>query len=192
MAELTWNIPKGKYSAVDTFNLDLPCVFKFTSRSQSLPLRTRGTDFAACNLANGELAMPFSSVQCIVLGTTSDVDATGTLVLPFVFNTGDGGTYAYLTCASKFQQGINTITWSDGHNDLKSSVYFKGGSPNEQSSLSSGFFNLRSLPSVGKWESTFMVADACEAGFSKITFGIVATDGAEIDCANARVGIVND
>ena len=192
-AVLDWSLSKEKYAAGDTFKLDLPCVSKFTSTTSSVSLNAAGVDYATCDFHNGLLTVPFSELQCTVLPTfTGARDVSGTVSFSFVFNIGSGGFGVDLTCAKKFQSGETTITWNDGKKDVSGVATFYPGYSQDLGRLETGIFNVRKLPDLGLFESSFLTTDRCPHGYDVITFGMRVPSGTNIDCLSTHVGITND
>lgn len=68
---MNWVIDGSAVSAGDTFTLNLPCVFKFTTpaKTKSINLAAGGQVYATCNLYSGEVITSFSQLQCVASDT---------------------------------------------------------------------------------------------------------------------------
>ena len=193
-AVLNWKIPQGTYFPGDTFKLSLPCVGRFLSTTSTVSLSASGINYATCKFANGLITVTYSELQCTILNTvTPSLVALGTITVPFIFNMGLGGTTTDYTCASFYQAGANTISWSDGQNTISTSVNFVAGFPINTMNLATGQFSLRNIVDIKRYQDTMMASLNClSVGWKTITYGIRVTGTTTIDCSNVHVGITND
>ncbi|ODV79533.1 bacterial adhesin [Suhomyces tanzawaensis NRRL Y-17324] len=190
VATLSWSLDAAKVAPGDTFTLTLPCVFKFTTDSNTINLQADGATYATCTLTGGEILVPYSSMQCTVTNQISNVNlADGTVYFPLTFSVGGSANLADLQNANCFTAGTNTVTFKDGDKALSTTVDFNGGSSNNQG-IDSLNYNLKVLPSINTYQH-YALAGNCPDGYSSGTLGISGVN-AVIDCSSVHAGITND
>ena len=185
-AVLGWSLDGTSASPGDTFTLNMPCVFKFTTSQTSVDLTAHGVKYATCQFQAGEEFMTFSTLTCTVSNTlTPSIKALGTVTLPLAFNVGGTGSSVDLEDSKCFTAGTNTVTFNDGGKKISINVDFERTDVNPKGYLT----DSRVIPSLNK-VSTLFVAPQCANGYTSGTMGFANTYGdVQIDCSNIHVGI---
>lgn len=120
---LKWSLPAGEFSPGDTFKLMLPCVY-IRSHAETIYLVAGGVKYGVCNDATKK---PWSTTQstfsCRLLApVANNVSVRGTITFPMMYNVGGPTTEVGMKCARLYNSGTNTVTFSDGKNDLKATM----------------------------------------------------------------------
>ncbi|KGR01081.1 hypothetical protein MG3_06078, partial [Candida albicans P78048] len=185
-AVLGWSLDGTSASPGDTFTLNMPCVFKFTTSQTSVDLTAHGVKYATCQFQAGEEFMTFSTLTCTVSNTlTPSIKALGTVTLPLAFNVGGTGSSVDLEDSKCFTAGTNTVTFNDGGKKISINVDFERSNVDPKGYLT----DSRVIPSLNK-VSTLFVAPQCANGYTSGTMGFANTYGdVQIDCSNIHVGI---
>ena len=105
-AVLGWSLNSTTADPGDTFNLILPCVFKFITTQTSVDLTADGVSYATCDFNAGEEFTTFSSLSCTVNSVSvSYARVSGTVKLPITFNVGGTGSSVDLADSKCFTAG---------------------------------------------------------------------------------------
>ncbi|EGV64122.1 hypothetical protein CANTEDRAFT_93631 [Yamadazyma tenuis ATCC 10573] len=185
-ATLGWTINGANVAAGDTFTLTLDCVLKFTDSASTFNLAVGSTTYATCTYSNGELIVPYSTINCVVSSSiTTSTSASGTVSFPFTFNPGGGGSSVDLTDSTCFSAGTNTASFHDGSNTLTHT--FTVISENTSSNAKS-YQLVRSMPSM-KRTQIYHLGATCNGGIVSGSFGMTVSG---FDCNNMHVGITNN
>ncbi|KAK6866917.1 Agglutinin-like protein 6, partial [Candida tropicalis] len=186
-ATLGWSLDGTKVNPGDTFTLIMPCVFKFITEQTTIDLTANGVNYATCTFHAGEEFTAFSSVGCVVKDALkSNIQAFGTVTIPFTFNVGGTGTSVSLQDSTCFTTGDNIVTFQDGDNKLSITANFEP----TGASRSDLIANARSIPSLEKM-THLVIAPDCPSGFKSGTISLNTNNGAYIDCAQVHVGMTN-
>ena len=184
-AVLGWSLNSTTADPGDTFNLILPCVFKFITTQTSVDLTADGVSYATCDFNAGEEFTTFSSLSCTVNSVSvSYARVSGTVKLPITFNVGGTGSSVDLADSKCFTAGKNTVTFMDGDTKISTTVDFDASPVSPSGYITSS----RIIPSLNKLSSLFVVPQ-CENGYTSGIMGFVASNGATIDCSNINIGI---
>ena len=184
-AVLGWSLNSTTADPEDTFNLILPCVFKFITTQTSVDLTADGVSYATCDFNAGEEFTTFSSLSCTVNSVSvSYARVSGTVKLPITFNVGGTGSSVDLADSKCFTAGKNTVTFMDGDTKISTTVDFDASPVSPSGYITSS----RIIPSLNKLSSLFVVPQ-CENGYTSGIMGFVASNGATIDCSNVNIGI---
>ena len=184
-AVLGWSLNSTTADPEDTFNLILPCVFKFITTQTSVDLTADGVSYATCDFNAGEEFTTFSSLSCTVNSVSvSYARVSGTVKLPITFNVGGTGSSVDLADSKCFTAGKNTVTFMDGDTKISTTVDFDASPVSPSGYITSS----RIIPSLNKLSSLFVVPQ-CENGYTSGIMGFVASNGATIDCSNINIGI---
>ena len=187
IATVNWVIDGSKFSAGDTFTLNLPCVFKFTTNDQTVDLVAGSTTMASCSFNPGELVVDYSELSCRMSdNVVSTTNAKGSIRFPFVFNIGGSSNPNDIKDASCLTDGTNTISFFDGDNELTTTANFEGGSLINENPQSIVYRN-RVVPSLGQ-QQHYLLAGNCPNGYSSGTLGFSFTNGVA-DCGSAHQAI---
>ncbi|KAI5906192.1 Agglutinin-like protein 3, partial [Candida parapsilosis] len=77
IAQLSWKILGSNVKPGDTFTLNMPCVFKFTTTQESIDLDVGDTVYATCRFEPGDLVVAYSQLKCTASDNVKDsTDAT--------------------------------------------------------------------------------------------------------------------
>lgn len=194
MVTLSWEILGSKVKGGDTFSLNMPCVFKFTTMDSSVDLKVGNTAFATCKFAPGEVTVPDSLLQCTVSNSvTSGTVAKGKVSFPLTFNVGGSGSWVDLKDSKCFTPGINTVTFKDGDKELSTQVTFDSGSYwNKATGQKTDVLVAasRKVPSVNK-DQFYMLGPQCAYGVYSGTLGFKANAGWH-DCGSMHAAITKE
>lgn len=193
-ATIAYTIQGSLMNPGDTFTLTMPCVYKFTDSKTSIAISANEVTYATCNYFNGENIVAYSALQCTVSNSVnSKTFATGSLVVPFTFNVGNGGGSVDLTCANTFSTaGINTIAWTHGDVTLTSTADFNNGGPVYVDSTNPSQWNYDARALVNSPQlQQINLGGSCPNGLLEGTIGIEVS-GASIDCSTVVLGTTNN
>ncbi|EMG47020.1 hypothetical protein G210_2711, partial [Candida maltosa Xu316] len=183
---INWSLNGANASPADTFNLIMPCTFKFTTSDPTINLVADGVTYAVCSLNSGEEFTTFSSLSCSVSNAlTSNTQAFGSISFPIAFNIGGSSSSVDTTDSQCFKAGSNTVTFYDGDNAFSTTANFVH--TNEESS---GLLtSQRVIPSLGK-QQALVIPPNCPNGYSSGSFGFSASNSqANIDCSSLHSAI---
>ncbi|KGU05655.1 hypothetical protein MEY_04827, partial [Candida albicans 19F] len=185
-AVLGWSLDGTSANPGDTFTLNMPCVFKYTTSQTSVDLTADGVKYATCQFYSGEEFTTFSTLTCTVNDALkSSIKAFGTVTLPIAFNVGGTGSSTDLEDSKCFTAGTNTVTFNDGDKDISIDVEFEKSTVDPSGYL----YASRVMPSLNK-VTTLFVAPQCENGYTSGTMGFSSSNGdVAIDCSNIHIGI---
>ncbi|KAG7665017.1 uncharacterized protein J8A68_001482 [[Candida] subhashii] len=180
IADLSWMIDGSKVTKGDTFTLHMPCVFKFTTSDSEVNLNVSGKTYATCSFAPGDVVVDYSELKCVVSDSVGpSTYAYGTVHFPFSFNVGGSGLTTDLNCAPIFHEGVNTVSFYDGDNELSTDVKFVGGASTDPTVI---VRENRLIPSLNT-EQHYLLAGECANGYQSATIGFsVLKDGVRLDC----------
>ncbi|EGW33833.1 uncharacterized protein SPAPADRAFT_134426 [Spathaspora passalidarum NRRL Y-27907] len=189
MAKLGWKIDGSTMNSGDTFTLDMPCVFKFPTTQTSVDLKVGSTSYATCTFSIADILLSSSQLNCVLLSAVQDsTSATGTLTFPVAFNVGGSASSNDVSCASRFQDGVNTVTFKDGSNTLSTQATFQKGVDSDPNKI---IYHARTLPMLNKMQHS-LAAGNCASGYSTGTLGIkIINNSGQVDCANIHAAISN-
>ncbi|EGW34043.1 uncharacterized protein SPAPADRAFT_135549, partial [Spathaspora passalidarum NRRL Y-27907] len=189
IATLSWKIDGSTVSPGDTFTLNLPCVFKFTSTTPTVNLTVGSVNYATCTFNPGDVVVSFSQLQCVLLDTvTPSLDANGSINFPIVFNVGGSALNTDLQDSTCFHSGQNTVSFYDGNNQLSTQATFNNGSFTDPNSI---VFNNRAVPSLNK-QQHYLLAGNCPAGYRSGSIGMnIQNSGSQFDCSSIQMAITN-
>ncbi|RCK57453.1 Agglutinin-like protein 1 [Candida viswanathii] len=146
-ADLGWSLDGATAKPGDTFNLIMPCVFKFITDQTSIDLVADGTTYATCELHPGEEFTTFSSLGCTVsTALRSDIRVIGTVRIPLSFNAGGTSTSTSLKDSTCFTPGVNTVTFKDEDKEISTKAHFTPSSRDP----SEAFEYQRIIPSMDR------------------------------------------
>ncbi|EGW32687.1 uncharacterized protein SPAPADRAFT_137089, partial [Spathaspora passalidarum NRRL Y-27907] len=179
-ATMSWEIQGSKIQPLDTFTLDLPCVFKFITDEPYIALTVGSTEYAHCYFQAGEVFLTFSQLNCVALSSVKDsTDAHGTVRFPFTFNAGGSSLDVDLQCSKKFTSGSNIISFYEGDKEFRYSVNFVTQLLTHTDDIT---FHARSIPTLNRLQ-TYVVAGKCTKGYTSGTLGFEMLDSSsKIDC----------
>ncbi|KAK6459640.1 cell-wall agglutinin N-terminal ligand-sugar binding-domain-containing protein [Scheffersomyces xylosifermentans] len=193
IAKLNWVIDGSKETAGDTFTLNMPCVFKFTTSDgvNSVDLKVNNDVFATCKFSPGEIVVPYSQLQCTVAKiVTASTYASGTVNFPITFNVGGSALKTDLEDSTCFTPGNNTVTFNDGPNKLSTTANFQADSP------SSGYYDPktfvvrnRDTPSTNNIQH-YVLAGNCPKGYLYGSLGF-SLSGGTLDCSSVHAEITD-
>ncbi|KAI5959191.1 uncharacterized protein KGF55_005534, partial [Candida pseudojiufengensis] len=187
-ATLDWTLDGTRLSAGDTFQLMMPCVFKFITDQTSVDLTAQGVSYATCQLRPGELIVAYSTLDCTVKPALSTNKAYGSLTIPLTFNVGGSGNSVDMEDASCFDgAGQNTVTFRDGPNQLSIVVNFD---IPDVTSTTLGYDAVRIIPTLNK-QQIYALPHSCPKGYSSGTLGLSAKGAQTFDCSNWHFGFSN-
>jgi hypothetical protein len=120
---LRWDLPAGKYAAGDTFKLELPCVY-IRVLADTIYLVADGVKYGRCDdVTRVPWMSTLSTYSCKLLPPVNDkVSVRGIVYFPMLYSIGGPLDEAGMSCAKKYKVGSNTLTWSDGKNDLTATM----------------------------------------------------------------------
>ena len=188
VATLDWAIQGSKFKAGDTFTLHMPCVFQFTANTPTVQLKVNNDVYATCNFYSGEIITTYSELQCTMSDLVNDqTDVSGTLTVPMFFNTGLTANAVDLTNAKCFKAGDNTVTFTDGNNEISTNVNFNGGQMLGPLDPNNIIVGSRFVPSLNTLQH-FLAAGKCDNGYTSGTLGITV-DNTNLDCSTLQAQI---
>ncbi|KAG7662227.1 uncharacterized protein J8A68_004237 [[Candida] subhashii] len=190
IATLSWEMKGGDIVAGDTFDLTLPCVFKFTATQDYVDLKVQDTVYARCYFQPGDIVVSYSRLECEVANAIRpETDASGKINFPFTFNSGRSHLETDLRCASFFHIGNNVISFLDGSNQLQTTASFEGDNKSEPEKI---LYSNRVIPSLNKQQHS-VAAGKCSEGHTsgKIGFKVLSED-VTIDCDSQGKGLAKD
>jgi hypothetical protein len=193
IVSMSWAFDGDMVAPGDNFNLNMPCVFKFTTAATSINLVAGSRAYATCTFAPGELVVPYSQLNCVILPTVqAKTRYRGQISFPVTFNIGYSTSSVDLTCASRFSTGlnsvINTVTFNDGSNSFSTTANFQGGQIQSSNPNSILYYN-KIIPSLNK-QQQYLLAGACPNGYVSGTIGMTISNG--IDCKTAVQAMTNN
>ncbi|KAK6453614.1 cell-wall agglutinin N-terminal ligand-sugar binding-domain-containing protein, partial [Scheffersomyces xylosifermentans] len=193
IATLHWVIDGSKEKAGDTFTLNMPCVFKFTTPAgvNSVDLKVNNDVYATCKFSPGEIVVPFSQLQCTVAKiVTGSTYASGTVNFPITFNVGESALQTDLEDSTCFTPGTNTVTFNDGPNKLSTTANFQAGSPMpDDFDPDTIVFRNRAAPSTNEYQH-YLLAGNCPNGYRSGKLGF-RFSGGTLDCSSVHAAITD-
>ncbi|CAL1189035.1 unnamed protein product [Candida parapsilosis] len=191
IAQLSWHILGSNVKPGDTFTLNMPCVFKFTTSQKTVDLKVGGTVYATCQFAPGDLVVAYSQLKCTASDNVKDsTDATGTVRFPFTFNVGGSAGAVDLQNSKCFTPGTNEVTFTDGDKKLTVIANFQGGSNTNTGSTEDIVYSNRLVPTLNK-QQLYLLGGTCPNGYRRGTLGIT-TVGGTFDCSSIHSAITNN
>ena len=188
LATFEWSIQGSKYKAGDTFTLHMPCVFKFTADTQTVQLMVNNDVYATCNLYSGELITSYSELQCTISDLVNDqTDVSGTLTVPLAFNVGGSANDVDIEGANCYTAGQNTVTFTDGNNQISRNVNFNSGATAGNIDTDQIIYSSRVIPTLNKLQH-YLVAGSCDNGYSSGTLAFT-TSNTRLDCSTYHAQI---
>ncbi|EGW33071.1 uncharacterized protein SPAPADRAFT_136382, partial [Spathaspora passalidarum NRRL Y-27907] len=189
IVKLSWRINGNDMNAGDTFTLDLPCVFKFTTNQASVNLNVGKTNYATCAFNPGDIVVAFSKLECVLLDTvTSSTNAHGSINFPVAFNVGGSALSTDLESSTCFVDGRNTVSFYDGDNQLSTQVSFSGGATDDPNKI---VYRNRVVPSLNK-QQHYLLAGNCRARYKSGSIGMkIQNQGSKINCDSIHMAITN-
>lgn len=192
VATLGWNLDGDTAKAGDTFTLNMPCVFKFTTTATEIDLKVDETSYASCSFIAGEILTDYSELKCVILPTVKkSVTYNGEISFPLTFNSGGSDNPVDLKCAKLQSSGLDDVkqevTWSDGSNELSVTADFRGGKLTTDDASEIAFRN-RVIPSLNK-QQHYLLGGDCPNGYKSGSLGFTINTGA--DCSSAGKGITD-
>ncbi|KAA8904048.1 hypothetical protein DIURU_002000 [Diutina rugosa] len=182
-ATVSWKIEGSKYSAGDTFTLNMPGVKRFIMDETEVDLKVGSSTYAKCKPFNGLNIVAFSQLQCTMTDTvTSSTVAYGQASFPVAFCNGGSSGNVDLECAKLWHKGSNTITFEDGK-PLTTTANF------EAAPYDSRLVYSRSTSVDQPQAANFLRGGVCEQGYRSGTIGMIVNN---IDCSNVDFGFSND
>ncbi|EGW34041.1 uncharacterized protein SPAPADRAFT_134874, partial [Spathaspora passalidarum NRRL Y-27907] len=189
ISTLSWKIDGSTMSPGDTFTLNLPCVFKFTTSQTTVNLNVGSVNYATCTFNPGDIVVAFSKLECVLLDTvTPSLDAHGTVNFPVAFNVGGSALSTDLQDSTCFHNGQNTVSYYDGDNKLSTQATFAGGSTDDPSKI---VYVNRVVPSLNK-QQHYLLGGNCPSGYRSGSIGMkIQNSGSQIDCSSVQMAITN-
>ena len=183
---LRWDLPAGKYAAGDTFKLELPCVY-IRVLADTIYLVADGVKYGRCDdVTRVPWMSTLSTYSCKLLPPVNDkVSVRGIVYFPMLYSIGGPLDEAGMSCAKKYKVGSNTLTWSDGKNDLTATMTL--GSTERFDTLV-GFMQRRDIKDITTlaWTSR----NFCSGGYKSITM-TEDISGNTLDCKNSHANAIN-
>lgn len=184
-ASIAWKMDASKVKAGDTFKLEMPYVFKFTTSSSSILLTAGGKTFATCSLTSGENLLAYSEIDCTaLLAITSVQSASGTFSVTFTFSSGATDEKLDLEAAAHWKAGANTVSFNDGTNTISTTVNMAAGATYFGSGHGSGAHGGRTLPSLNKLEMYFL--DASSSRTRSGSLSLLVALNTPLDCSSSK------
>ncbi|RLV92894.1 Agglutinin-like protein 1 [Spathaspora sp. JA1] len=189
IADLVWELDGSWMKPGDTFTLNMPCVFKFTTPEPSIHLHANSTDYANCVFSPGDISHAYSELKCVLLPTVNQsTKAIGKISVPLTFNPGYSSSEIDLKCSTMFRHGVNTVSFYDGDNILSTQTTFTGGSSTVPTTI---IYSLRTVPSINK-QQQYLLQGSCPRGHVQGLLGIRILGGTgSIDCSSMRSYMTN-
>ena len=182
-ATVSWKIEGSKYSAGDTFTLNMPGVKRFIMDETEVDLKVGSLTYARCKPFNGLNIVAFSQLQCTMTDTVTPLTvAYGQASFPVAFCNGGSSGNVDLECAKLWHKGSNTITFEDGK-PLTTTANF------EAAPYDSRLVYSRSTLVDQPQAANFLRGGVCEQGYRLGTIGMIVNN---IDCSNVDFGFSND
>ena len=187
---LKWSLPAGEFSPGDTFKLMLPCVY-IRSNAETIYLVAGGVKYGVCNDAT---KTPWSTTQstfsCRLLApVANNVSVRGTITFPMMYNVGGPTTEIGMKCARLYNSGTNTVTFSDGKNDLKATMNLENKPVYWEHDVGITYrTDIRDIVTIA-W-TTY---DFCPKGYKSISLVASVVKGAiTLDCPNSHAHATTD
>lgn len=170
-ASLGWKIPTSSTSAGDTFDLEMPGVFRTKFGTTQFELVADDTVYAKCYAQDGSYLTAYTTLLCVVTSAVDngrDITARGVAEFDFVFGAGSSSGATDVAEANMFHAGENNIEWSG----LSASVDFNEGPFFNENKNEGLIYYARSTPQ--KKEQLYLLSGSCpdgiDNGFILITF----------------------
>ena len=189
-ATVSWMLDGGAVNAGDTFNLNMPHVFKFTSDTNTISLTANGVTYATCNLFSGEFIVDYSELQCTVASglTTSNV-AIGSINFPITFDPGFSSATPAIEGANFWVAGTNTVSWTTGSKTITGTVTFVAGALSATPAVNN--YGAKLAPSTNQIQ-WFLMGTSCALTTQSGTLGIsFASGGPTLQCGTLTAAITN-
>ena len=189
IATLSWKILGSNVHAGDTFTLNMPCVFKFTTTQDSVDLTVGDTVYATCQFAPGDLVVAYSQLKCTASNNVkASTNAAGSVHFPIAFNVGGSANSVDLQNSQCFTAGSNQVTFTDGDKELTTTANFQGGTnTNGNSPTDTIVYNNRVVPSLNK-QQLYLLGGTCPNGYRSGTLGVTIVGGT-LDCSTFHASI---
>ncbi|RLV88246.1 Agglutinin-like protein 1, partial [Meyerozyma sp. JA9] len=189
-ATVSWMLDGGAVNAGDTFTLNMPHVFKFTSDTNTISLTANGITYATCTMFSGEFIVDYSELQCTVAsGLTANNIAIGTINFPITFDPGFSSANPAIEGANFWVAGTNTVSWTSGSNTITGSVTFAAGALSTTPDLNN--YGAKLAPSTNQIQWFFM-GTSCSSSAQSGTLGIsFDSSGPTLQCGTLTAAITN-
>ncbi|EGW33473.1 uncharacterized protein SPAPADRAFT_50349 [Spathaspora passalidarum NRRL Y-27907] len=181
-AALSWAIKGTEIFPNNHFYLTLPCVYKFNTDKDYVPLiGTDNVEYGQCFYNPGELSVSYSKLDCVISNNVvKTTNVKGQIHIPLTFNAGGSHHTLDKDCAEKYDAGSNVIAFSGGK-AFKYTVNFAPGLPYNPDN---GVFHIRYHPKANRLQP-YLVAGNCPKGYSKGYMGFeMKTTTARLDCGH--------
>ncbi|KAG7660564.1 uncharacterized protein J8A68_005983 [[Candida] subhashii] len=188
--DMSWEIDGSKVAPGDTFELYMLCVYKVTSYDDPIELRAGDIVYATCLPVHGEVSLFYSYLKCTIEDTvTPDLLVQGEVEFPVVFNAGGTSGDSDLICAEYFQEGENTIRFTDNSGDLlEATAVFEGGALGPP--VDDIVFHNREIPD-SRYQAHDLLAGNCENGYKSGTLGMNLRSGGSFICDSVKAAITD-
>ncbi|RLV83161.1 Agglutinin-like protein, partial [Meyerozyma sp. JA9] len=190
LATLDWSIQGSKYKAGDTFDLNMPCVFKFTTNDQTVELKVNNDAYATCTLYSGEIVTAYSQLQCTISDlVNAQTDVSGTVTVPLAFNVGGSANEVDIEDANCYTAGQNTVTFTDGDHKISIDVNFNSGPTAGGINPDQIIYSSRVIPTLNKLQH-YLVAGNCPNGYSSGTLAFTVSN-TNLDCSSFHAQVTS-